>query len=105
VFDDFRFVGLLGVERDHGRTVAQDGDAIADCEYLIEFVRDVDAGDAANREIAQDVEQDEDFVFCQGGRRLVQNEDLGTFEAPSRSPPTVSAHTELVTACWGRCRL
>jgi len=39
-------------------------------------MRDVDAGNSATPEIAQDVEEDEDLVFCQGCGRLIKNKDV-----------------------------
>jgi hypothetical protein len=53
--------------------------AIANREDFIEFVRDVDARDSATPEIAQDIEQNEDFVFCQSGGRFIQDQDVGIF--------------------------
>ncbi len=75
--DDFGLVRLRGLERDDRRAVAQHGDAIADRKDFVEFVRDVDARDASTAQIAQDVEQDQDFVLGERGGRFVQDEDPG----------------------------
>ena len=72
-------VRLLAVERGDRRPIAQHGNAVADRKDLIEFMRDVDAGDSATPQIAQDIEQDEDFVFGQRGSRLIQNKDVRIF--------------------------
>ena len=79
MFDDFCFVRLLGVKRDDGRPVAEHGNSIANREDFIEFVRDVDARDSTTPEIAQNIEQNENFVFCQSRGRLIQDQDVGIF--------------------------
>src|ERR1044071_3663160 len=65
------------LERADRRAVSQHGDPIADRKDFIEFVRDVDAGDASITKIPQDIQQDQDFVLGKSSRWLIQNENPG----------------------------
>ncbi len=74
--DHLFLVGLLGVERDDALPVAQHGDPIGDREHLVEFVRDVDAGNAAFAVAPDQLEQRDHFLIGERGGRLVQDQDL-----------------------------
>ena len=55
--------------------VAQHGDEIADADQLLQAMRDIDDGDAARLQIADDAKQHFDFGRAQGGGRLVEDQD------------------------------
>jgi hypothetical protein len=76
VADDLVLARVSGLLRANRRAITQHGDAVGDAEDLVELVGDVDAGDAAFPQIAQDVEQDQHLVLGQRGGGFVENEDL-----------------------------
>ena len=74
--NDLVGIGTRGFERALGRTVAQDGDAICDREYFIQFVRDEHAGHAARAQPPQLRQQRIDLVARKCRRGLVQHQHL-----------------------------
>jgi len=76
VADDLAFGGLSRLQRGDAGAVAQHRDAVGQGEDLVEAVGDVDAGDAAAAQVAQDVQEDRDLGFAQGRGGFVEDEDV-----------------------------
>jgi len=74
--DDGVHVQLAGRLRAHVRTVADDRDLVGDPEQFVEPVRDVDDAGALRTQLLDLCEQDVDFLGGDGGRRLVEDDDV-----------------------------
>src|SRR6202022_3095317 len=67
--------GLRGLERADVLAIAQHGDALAEPEYLVELVGDVDQGDAAALQPVEDREKVRGLPLGEAGGGLVEDED------------------------------
>ena len=68
---------LRGLGGDHQLAVAQHRDAVGNLQAFLERVRDVDDGDAAGAQVADQVEEVDDLFRRQARRRLVEDNDTG----------------------------
>ena len=75
--DDFLYGQVGGAARGHPFTVPHDGHFIADAEYLIHFVADIDDAAALLPEHVDDTEQMLHLRLRQRGGGLVEHDDLG----------------------------
>ena len=76
--DQLLVVDVPHVDRALHAAVAQHGGPVGQLEDLVESVRDVDHARAAISCLVDQLEERVDLVGRQGGRRLVQDEDLGS---------------------------
>ena len=74
--DEIGFVGLADPARADQRAVAQDRDAIAEFEHLLEPVADIDDRDAVGLQPADQLEQRRRFLAREIGGRLVEDQEL-----------------------------
>src|SRR5690606_33110604 len=72
--------------------VAQNGDAVAGGEDLAHSMGDVDDGEAAGREVADDLEEALDLGDGEGGGGLIEDNDA----APTPPTPTGAVATAVV---------
>jgi hypothetical protein len=101
--DDVRLVRGRAGERRNGGAVAQHRDAVGDGEHLVEFVGDVDAGDAAAPEFAEQGQQGVHLPLGQRGGRFVENENAGLLaECLGDLDELLAAHAEVADGCVGR---
>jgi len=75
VADEFAFCRRTGLGGEDGGAVAEHGDAIREGEDFVEPVRDVDAGDAARAQVAEDGEEHLHFMLGERGGGFVEDED------------------------------
>src|SRR6185437_6732937 len=68
---------VSGPGRDHQLAVPQHGDAVGNLQTLLERVRDVDDGNAAGAQVADQVEEVDDLFRRQARRRLIEDDDTG----------------------------
>jgi hypothetical protein len=77
-------IDVLRLGRGGDRAVAQHHRVVGDLQRLFEMVRDIDDGDAATGEVANDLEQHAHLGRAQRRGRLVHDEDAGVHRQSAR---------------------